>query len=385
MIRPWLQAGQGILARSYVIVPTRGQAHALKQRCLRENLALLGVEFLSPGLARKKWLALAPPERPAMGRELLLLGLRLLIARRLAPLTPAEPDWGFWQSLQSDPGRALDDFDELLKAGFAAEDFPLPALRGIFTELTEWVEGHGFTLAPRVAETAGLKPVPPGATRLGGRVLVSAPGPEMWGEFFNVAAFVRRCDEVTVVLAEPAFRGEGAPDEKWVELWSTLLGVEPQPIDAPEPAESCEAAGTLWTHEGGSADRVRVMVGRTRGDEMRLVADRIGARLAAGAENIGVVFPAADAAHLHLARLLARPGERGAAAALLLDCDGPSHRPAASAEHSRVTATKRIKAALTKIREHHPSLGHHLTTCIKTGRFCTYTPDPEQPVAWVLR
>ncbi len=320
MIRPWLQAGQGVLTRSYIIVPTRGQAHALKQRCLRENLALLGVEFLSPGLARKKWLALTPPEQPAMGRELLLLGLRLLIARRLAPLTPAEPDWGFWQSLQSDPGRALDDFDELLKAGFAAEDFPLPALRGIFTELTEWVEGHGFTLAPKVVETAGLKPVPPGEPRLGGRVLVSAPGPEMWGELFNVAAFVRRCDEITVVLAEPAFRGEGAPDEKWVELWSSLLGVEPQPIDAPEPAESCEAAGTLWTHEGGSAERVEVLVGRTRGDEMRWVADRIVARLAAGAENLGVVFPAADAAHLQLARLLAG---RGVPFTDLLETAGP--------------------------------------------------------------
>ncbi|MBI4515614.1 MAG: hypothetical protein HY699_07340 [Deltaproteobacteria bacterium] len=86
-----------------------------------------------------------------------------------------------------------------------------------------------------------------------------------------------------------------------------------------------------------------------------------------------------------MAWLLGRPGERIPAAALLLDCDGPSHRPAASAEQSRVTVTKRIKAALLKIGEHHPSLGHHLTTCIKTGHFCTYTPDPERSVAWVLR
>ena len=86
-----------------------------------------------------------------------------------------------------------------------------------------------------------------------------------------------------------------------------------------------------------------------------------------------------------LAYLLSRPGERVAAVALILGSDGPCHRAAASAEQFRVTVTKRIKAALTKIREHHPSLGHHLTTCIKTGHFCTYTPNPAQPIAWVLR
>jgi len=85
-----------------------------------------------------------------------------------------------------------------------------------------------------------------------------------------------------------------------------------------------------------------------------------------------------------LAFLLARPGER-VAAALVLATDRAEHETAARAEQYRVTVTKRIKAALTKIQEHHPSLGHHLTTCVKTGHICTYTPNPEQPVAWVLR
>jgi len=85
-----------------------------------------------------------------------------------------------------------------------------------------------------------------------------------------------------------------------------------------------------------------------------------------------------------LAFLLSRPGER-VAAALVLGADRAEPETAASAEQFRVTVTKRIKAALTKIQEHHPSLGHHLTTCVKTGHICTYTPNPEQPVAWVLR
>ena len=320
VIRPWLEAGWGRLECAHVIVPTRGQAQALKQRCLMEGLALLGVEFLTPGLARKKWAALAGGSPPTMGRELLLLGLHTLVARRLARLTPVDAEWGFWQSLQSDPERALDDFDELLKAGFRAKDFPLPQLSEVFVELTAWVETRGYALAACVAETAGLTPVAAGEPRIGGRVLVCGLGPEMWGEFFNVAAFVRRCDEVTAVLPEPAFRGRAALDEQWIALWSGLLGVEAQPIDATEPAESCEAVGALWGRGAAATGPVRVLVGRTRGDEMRLVADEIARLLAAGAENVGVVFPHSDPAHLALARRLA---EKGVAFVDLLETAGP--------------------------------------------------------------
>ena len=86
-----------------------------------------------------------------------------------------------------------------------------------------------------------------------------------------------------------------------------------------------------------------------------------------------------------LAYLLSHPGVPVAAAALILDSDGPCQRTAANTEQSRIAVTKRIKAALKKIQEYHPSLGHHFTTCIKTGRFCTYTPNPQQPVSWALR
>ncbi|OAM87236.1 hypothetical protein OH491_00535 [Termitidicoccus mucosus] len=121
--RPWLANKDGGLRRSHVLVPTRGQAHGLKQRCLMEDVPLLGVEFLSPGLARKKWLARleleggagGPAPRPAIGRELLLLGLRVIIERRLQPLSRDSLERGLLKSLQSDPERALDDFDELLR------------------------------------------------------------------------------------------------------------------------------------------------------------------------------------------------------------------------------------------------------------------------------
>jgi len=324
VVRPWLEAGRGKLQRGHVIVPTRGQAHGLKQRCLEDGVSLLGVEFLTPGLARKKWLALGgggeSAPRPAIGRELLLLGLRALIARRLEPLRPNEAEWGLWKSLQSDPERALDDFDDLLKAGFGAEDFALAPLRGIFADLTGWVEKLGYAFAPPQAMAAALQPAPAGSPRIGGRVLIYGLGVELWGEFFNVAAFARRCDDLTVVLPDPSFRGQAGFDERWVELWEKVLGVQAEVPDLPDASESCGEVGALWLRDGGSPERARVLVGQTRADEMELVASAIADRLARGATNIGVMFPRSDAAHLRLVRLLAA---RGIAFADLLETAGP--------------------------------------------------------------
>lgn len=313
VVKPWLEEGRGRLRRGYVIVPTRGQAHGWKQRCLAENVPLLGVEFLSPGLARPKWRALSADPRPVLGRELLLLGLRTAIARRLARFEPGDPRRGFWQSLQSDPERALDDFDALLKGGFRAGDFPAEPLREVFDELTRWAADHGAGFAPVEAEETALTPVPADAPRIPGRLLVCGLGPEAWGEFFNVVAFVRRMADATVVLPEPAFRGRADVDEKWIELWQAVLGVSASPLESAASStpiggdDNCAAVGALWTREPApeATRRATVLVGRTRGDEMNLLADAIVERLDAGAENIGVLFPRADSAHLRLAALLA--------------------------------------------------------------------------------
>jgi predicted ATPase len=52
------------------------------------------------------------------------------------------------------------------------------------------------------------------------------------------------------------------------------------------------------------------------------------------------------------------------------------------AERARVNITRAIKAALRKISEHHPALGQHLATTIKTGAYCSYTPDVRMPITW---
>jgi tetratricopeptide (TPR) repeat protein len=63
---------------------------------------------------------------------------------------------------------------------------------------------------------------------------------------------------------------------------------------------------------------------------------------------------------------------------------GRDRQVGADAERARSTITKAIKAAVHKIRQHHPALGHHLATHIKTGLFCQYRLAPGQPTCWTL-
>ena len=63
---------------------------------------------------------------------------------------------------------------------------------------------------------------------------------------------------------------------------------------------------------------------------------------------------------------------------------GGRPRPAVSpSERARQSVTKAIKGALSRIAEQSPRLGAHLMTTVRTGTFCSYTPDPRSPISWV--
>jgi tetratricopeptide (TPR) repeat protein len=59
---------------------------------------------------------------------------------------------------------------------------------------------------------------------------------------------------------------------------------------------------------------------------------------------------------------------------------GRDRKAASGAERARLTVTKRIKAVVEKIRERNQAFGRHLAKNLKTGYFCSYTP--EHPVPW---
>ncbi len=57
-------------------------------------------------------------------------------------------------------------------------------------------------------------------------------------------------------------------------------------------------------------------------------------------------------------------------------------RGSTSGERARVSVTKRLKAALTRIRESQPDLARHLDATVKSGYFCSYNPDERLPIEW---
>jgi hypothetical protein len=73
-------------------------------------------------------------------------------------------------------------------------------------------------------------------------------------------------------------------------------------------------------------------------------------------------------------------GELSAAVGL----GGRDRRAASSAERARVHVTRAIKSALARIDEHSRSLGDHLKRTVRTGTFCSYSPDPRLPTSWEL-
>ncbi|MCU0791704.1 MAG: hypothetical protein MUE42_02365, partial [Opitutaceae bacterium] len=274
VVRPWLEAGRGSLSRRLVVVPTRGQALVWKQRCVREGVPLLGVEFITPGLARRKWLPTMPTGRPVIGQEFLRLGLRGLIEDRLAALPESSEGEAFerraiWQSLRSDPERALQALDDLLQAGLAPQDFPRRELAELGRALVAWADRLGYGLGPVQAIAAATAPLAADTPALAADVLVLGLGAENSGEFFNVAALVRRCARATVVLPAPALRGGGDVgdeerfDEAWVTRWERFLGVSAEVLES----------------ERGEEVAPRMSFGATRGDEAELIVAQLCAWL----------------------------------------------------------------------------------------------------------
>jgi predicted ATPase len=59
---------------------------------------------------------------------------------------------------------------------------------------------------------------------------------------------------------------------------------------------------------------------------------------------------------------------------------GRARQSGSAAERARSAVSWRIRAAIKRIREHHPELGRHLENAVRTGAWCSYRP--EAPVSW---
>ena len=63
---------------------------------------------------------------------------------------------------------------------------------------------------------------------------------------------------------------------------------------------------------------------------------------------------------------------------------GRDRRAASHAERARLNVTRAIRAAMANLARANPALGAHLAATIRTGRYCSYAPDPRAPITWEL-
>jgi len=61
---------------------------------------------------------------------------------------------------------------------------------------------------------------------------------------------------------------------------------------------------------------------------------------------------------------------------------GRDRRAASHAERARLNVTRAIRTAMANLARAHPAFGRHLSSTIRTGRYCSYIPDPRVPITW---
>jgi hypothetical protein len=281
-LRPWLEASGATGGRSTLVVSTRGQVHAIRRLVVEQRIPLAGVDILTPGLAGRKLLAAAGEVRMAAGREVAAFGL--------AELIRTIPDAELVRSVRSDPNGYWTALTELLAAGFSPGDFPHPDLSVLAGALETWLAGRGFHFSQRIMQDFALGGRH--APSLGRRLLLWGLGSEHQSEFMTLAALCRVHAEVGVYLPEPRFVGRTEPEEGWADMWSALLGVEPEPIppgDARPPSMAHRIAG----------DAV---------DEATWIVEEALRLHVAGAKSVAVVVPGPGVLHDAVAREFKKKG-----------------------------------------------------------------------------
>jgi tetratricopeptide (TPR) repeat protein len=63
---------------------------------------------------------------------------------------------------------------------------------------------------------------------------------------------------------------------------------------------------------------------------------------------------------------------------------GRARRVGSYAERARINVTRALGRVLRKIEADSPPLGAYLAATVRTGIFCSYTPDPRRPIVWTL-
>jgi hypothetical protein len=176
-------------------------------------------------------------------------------------------------------------------------------------------------------------------------------------------------------------------DAKGLRLLALLLADPGREFHAVD-LEAADGRAARWarpgTRNGAGAERLRVYP--DLGDAGELLDAQAKAAYKARLDELQAELD--DAGRFNDAGRAARAGaERDflvGELARAVGLGGRDRRAASHAERARLNVTRAIRAAIANLARANSALGRHLAATVRTGRYCSYAPDPRAPITWEL-
>lgn len=194
------------------------------------------------------------------------------------------------------------------------------------------------------------------------------PPRETVAEHIAVAALHREGDYWTLVYGEATSR---LKDTKGLRYLSALLRHPGKEFHALELIR-LEAPGSSW--DAPVDDGLEVLDPQAKAAYRRRLTELRGEIDDADACND---LGRAERARSELETLTQRLAEA-------VGLGGRDRRTSSATERARSTVTQRIRSAIQKIGEGHPTLADGLSRRVRTGTVCVYEPDLTHPIRWDL-
>lgn len=177
-------------------------------------------------------------------------------------------------------------------------------------------------------------------------------------------------------VASHAGRSVRLRDTKGLRYLAALVaspGVERHALDLVDRVEGVVSPGGVDRRALGDAGALLDAAARTayrhRIERLRSEADEA---LVAGR------LEAAEACQAELDQLVAQlAGAFGLA--------GRDRRAASATERARLNVTRALRAAIAGLAEALPEAGRVLDRRVRTGLFCTYAPEPDDEIRWIVQ
>ncbi len=273
-----------------VVVPTRGQAQALKVRLLEAGLSALGLQFVTPPHLRV--LLAGASEILPPPREHLRLLLALAAEEQLAVRSLSEAERLAAVSVRRTPDHLLHLLEQLSAADSDFQKIDLPAFRPVVRKFRAHLAAARFDLFPEadrktLARSERTAP-------LISHLLIAGFNGAHWPLWQLLCAAVHAAKSATVVLQYP--REPAADlDAAWVGTWEETFG-EAQPIET-ESEHVASERETLF---------LAGMDTREQADAIAAAAHRFLAE--ENCTRLGIVVPTTGALSRLIAATLSRQG-----------------------------------------------------------------------------